>query len=281
MTEIFKYDAFIAYANADVRYAKQLYALLVALGNKVFFDKESLIGGDFWSERIKEAQQDSLLSLILISDRVDSAYYQTDEIFTAIEIARNDRRRRVIPVYLGSSTIRSPFRPLQGIFWKDDSSLMNVAQEIETALRLSKRQHEWLHQIIRDTIVIVTGCDAMPELFDRPSAYELKTAIDYIGNSINRSFLRSTVMGDIWFSDHSKIEGHPHVISIGSPGINALTARIERQAQLVRKSLDGRWQIKQDGQRWALFGDRAEDTYDAVCSFRDRDLPGYLREVWS
>jgi len=280
MAEIFKYDAFIAYANADARYAKQLYDLLVALGKTVFFAEKTLIGGDFWSDTIKEAQQDSLLSLILISDRVDSAYFQTDEIFTAIEIARNDRRRRVIPVYLGSSAIRSPFRPLQGIFWKDDSFLLSVAQEIETAIRLSKRSHEWLHHIVRETIVIVTGCDAIPELFDRPSAYELKQSVDYSGYLISRTFLRSIVMGDIWFMNHSKIEGHPHVISIGSPRINALTLRIEPQAQLVREGSDTRWQIRRDGQRWVLFGDRAEDTYNAVCSFKDRDLPGYLREVW-
>lgn len=87
-------------------------------------------------------------------------------------------------------------------------------------------------------------------------------------------------MGDIWFFDHSKIEGHPHVISIGGPGINALTAKIDPLAQLIRKGPNARWQIKQDRQRWALYGDRAEDTYDAVVSFKDHDLPGYLVAVW-
>lgn len=283
MSESFKYDAFIAYARADTQYARQLYALLIALGHKVFLDTESLIGGDPWSDKIREAQHDSLLTLILISDRVDSAYFQKNEILEAIEIARKDQRRRVIPLYLSparSTAIRSPLRPLQGIFWDDDSSLLNVAQKLKSALSLSKRQCEWL-PIVRDTIIIVTGCAALPELLDRPFAYELKTSIDYFGNSIPRTFLRSIVMGDIFFLDHSKIEGHPNVITIGSPGMNAVTARIDPQSQLVRKSPGARWEIKRDGQRWALFGDRAEDTYDAVSSFKDKDLPGVLGEVWA
>jgi hypothetical protein len=36
-----------------------------------------------------------------------------------------------------------------------------------------------------------------------------------------------------------------------------------------------------DGDRWALFGEKAEDTYEAVLAFRDRELPPYLDEVWA
>ena len=285
MAENFKYDAFIAYARVDTLYAEQLYELLSIMGHKVFLDSRALIGGDSWPKVIRQAQQDSLLTLILISDRIDSAYFQQEEILNAIDIVREDHRRRVVPLYLTGKSVRSalrdPLRQVQGIHWEEGSSVLSVAQKIEAALRASKRQQEWPDEIVVDTIVIVTGCYHRAEIFDRPSAYELKTSIDHIGASAARTFLRSLVMGDIWFRDHSQITGHPNVISIGSPGINSLSQMIAAQEKLVRKSADGRWQIMRDGNRWALFGDRAEDTYDAVTSFRERDLPGFLGEVWS
>ena len=282
MAEIFKFDVFIAYASTDAHYAKRLHALLSAIGYSVFLDSEALIGGDPWPDKIRQALQGSMLTLILISDRIDSAYFQQEEILEAIELAR-ERRSRVVPVYLarkhGRSLVRHPLKQLHGIFWEEDSSLLSLALKIEAALKASRRYKEWQHEIVSETIVIVTGCHHIPEIYDRPSAYELKASVDYIGRSLGRSFLYSVVMGDIWFLTHSNIQDHPNVISIGSAGINSLSEIIVGQGDVNRK--EKRWRIVRSGNRWALFGDLAEDTYDAVSSFKDRDLPGFLGELWS
>jgi TIR domain len=137
------------------------------------------------------------------------------------------------------------------------------------------------HDIVAGTIVIVTGCDILPELFDRPTAYELKSAIDDIGTSAHLNFLFSTVMGDRWFIEHSHIAGHPNVITIGSSGSNYLTQVIaDAGAATVRSGPSERWQILRHANRWALHGKLAEDTYDAVSSFKDQDLSEFLQETW-
>jgi hypothetical protein len=130
-------------------------------------------------------------------------------------------------------------------------------------------------------VIIVTGCSFLPELFDRPSAYELKAAIDDMGKAARRVFLRSIVMGDIWFGQYSNIQGHPSIVSIGSPGINGLTKTIADQGKITKAAPEERWQIIRDSNRWALFGKRAEDTRDAVIWFKDRLLPAFLTELWS
>jgi hypothetical protein len=285
MTEHFRFDLFIAYASLDAHYAKQLYAIFSATGKEVFLDTEALDPGYAWLDQIKQAQQDSQLILILISDRTDSAYFQQEEILNAIALSRK-HRRRVVPLYLAGKhvidSIQPPVSHLQGIFWEEGTSLLSVAQKIERALNAGSRWQWGPYEIVSETVVIVTGCAALPEEFDRPSAYKLKSAIDSLGMSLGRTLLRSTVMGDIWFRDYSTIAGHPNVISIGSSGTNALTEVIAGPGgNVMRRGPASRWQIVRAGNRWALFGNRAEDTHDAVTSFRERDLPGFLAEIWS
>jgi hypothetical protein len=281
------FDIFIAYASVDAHYAEQLYAILSASGYSVFLDSEVLFPGDHWPEEIRQAQQGSRLILLLISDRINSAYFQQEEILSAIDLSRN-HRRRVVPLYLTGKrvmdSIHAPIKQLQGIVWEEGTSLLSVAQRIERALNAGSRRQESPFEIVSETVVIVTGCAALPEELDRPNAYKLKSAVDAFGSSLSRTFLRSTVMGDIWFRDHSTIAGHPNIISIGSSGINALTGAIAGPGGNVVRRGPGpasRWQIVRVANRWALFGDRSEDTHDAVSSFRDRDLPGFLGEIWS
>jgi hypothetical protein len=282
MVEHFRYDVFIAYARADAEYAGKLRALLAADGNRVFRDREGLIPGDSWPRKIREAQRDSLVTVIVVSERSDPSYFRRDEIVQAIRLAQEEGIRRVVPVYLTEECERDPpelLGQLHGILWEDGVSLLPVARGIEDALRESQRFEA--REVELGTIVIVTGCDIWPELFDRQSAYELKAAIDDFDRSGRRTFLRSIVMGDIFFKERSNIQGHPHVVSIGSPGVNALTKTITDQGKVVPAGANKRWEMMSHDRRWALFGDRAEDTHDAVVWFKDRLLPAYLRNVWS
>jgi len=279
MPEVFQYDVFIGYASADFRYAEQLYDLLKALGYRVFLDSKALVGGDSWTDEIRRAQEQSQLVLILISDRTDKAYFTQEEILHAIGLAR-DGLCRVVPVYLtdkrGRGAARHELKQLHGIFWEDSSSLLGIAQKIEDALKASARPKAWQHEIVAETVIIVTGCHHLPEIYDRPCAYSLKAAIDLIGRSLDREFLYSVVMGDIWFLQFWK--EHGNVVSIGSKDINNLSEEILKNAQTIR---DGKkWKVMREKNRWALFGQLAEHTREAVNSFKDRDLQGFLGQLW-
>jgi hypothetical protein len=73
---------------------------------------------------------------------------------------------------------------------------------------------------------------------------------------------------------------HPTVISLGPPSMNELTGIITDRGRRTPRRVHERGQITQNEHRWALFGNRPEDTYDVVRSFQDRELSGFLNEIW-
>lgn len=279
MSESFEYDAFIAYASPDTGYAENLYSLLSISGNNVFLDSKRLSPGVDWAEEIARAQRDSLLTVVLISNHSDEAYFEKEEIKRAIALARG-KGHRVVPVYLTSNRPADHLglMQIQSIFLGKESSLLRVALRIEEAIKLSRRREDWQSDIDPGTIVLVTGCHQRPELWDRPIAYQLQRAIDREGERVSREFLRSVVIGDIWFLERSGYSDHPNIISIGSSGVNPLTQQIIEQGQDVHA--DQRWRVVQGGRRWALFGDRAEDTRAAVRWFQRNCLTGFVEEIW-
>jgi len=100
-----RYDFFIAHASGDSSAATELYRLLI-LGARVFLDSETLLPGDDWDRELAAAQRQSLVTVVLLSSRSGSAYYQREEIAAAISMAReNNRSHRVVPVYLEEGSI--------------------------------------------------------------------------------------------------------------------------------------------------------------------------------
>jgi hypothetical protein len=283
MKENFKYDAFIAYAGPDAEYANKFYNLLSVIGHRVFLDSKELLVGDPFSEKIGQAQKDSLLTVVLISNRSDSAYFEKEEILRAIELAR-DAGHRVVPVYLTGGRSRDmplPLSQLHSIYMDEESSLLSIAQKIEAAIENSQRHHDWQQDIDPATIIIVTGCHHLPELYDRPCAYELKKTIDRAGDSMQLDFLHSVVMSDIWLKRLSDTADYHNLIGIGSPAVNSLSGKVVAHGKVVRPRPGDRWQVVRSGNRWALFGHDAEDTHKAVISFKKNDLPEFLEQVWS
>ena len=281
----YQYDAFIAYAEPDFRSADILYQLLTAIGYVVFLSRRTLILGENWPEEIRRAQDSSLVTVVLISNHSDSAFFQREEILSGIGLARA-HRHRVIPVYLNASaaertTIPYGLKQLHSIVWDGSASLLSVAQEIDTALRASKRQEQSRHDIDERTIIIVTGCHHFAEIYDRPTANDLKEEINRLEPGFGKSFLGSVVMGDIWFQQQSGIGDHTNVVSLGSSGINNLTRTILEQATTIRTGPEEKWKVARNSNKWALFGNRGEDTRAAVASFMQNDLSDYLEEVWS
>ena len=106
-----QWDIFIAHAGADVAVAEQLYGLLKDR-TRVFLDSECLRLGDDWDLGLQEAQRSAYMTVVLVGDTADTAYYLRSEIAAAISMARvDDQRYRVIPIYLQGSAGRTTAQP--------------------------------------------------------------------------------------------------------------------------------------------------------------------------
>lgn len=95
-----KWDFFIAHAGEDLKVARKLYDKLKEHA-RVFLDDECLDPGDPWDVKLPEAQRQSHVTIVLISQNTNEAYYEREEIAEAIDIARDTNlRHRLVPIYL-------------------------------------------------------------------------------------------------------------------------------------------------------------------------------------
>lgn len=128
-----RWDVFIAHAGADLEPARRLYDLLDGKLT-VFLDQARLRLGDSWDTELARAQRDSLLTVVLVSQRSDAAYYEREEIAAAIRMARADpAAHRVVPVYLDADSARQPPYGLSirhGVQLKSDSDYEALAAQL-------------------------------------------------------------------------------------------------------------------------------------------------------
>lgn len=128
-----EWDFFLAYASPDQNHAQLLFEALVARA-RVFLDVRCLAPGDDWGSTIRKAQTSSKVTVVLVSDRVDEAYYQREEIAGAIELSRRKDRHRVVPVYLGASTgideVPYGLRLKQGLWLCEHGDMMGIANRL-------------------------------------------------------------------------------------------------------------------------------------------------------
>ena len=97
--QLIEWDFFIAHASADRGPAEALYELLKPA--KVFLDTKSLLLGDEWDRELPLAQSRSRITVVLVSSNTDQAYYESEEIASAIILGRQDKsKHRVVPVFL-------------------------------------------------------------------------------------------------------------------------------------------------------------------------------------
>jgi hypothetical protein len=119
----FRHDIFLGYATPDADTAMRLYGSLIGSDPDVdvFFDRKSLGLGDAWDEVIPDALRASRVILVLVSERVEKAWYTRNEIQEAIVLARDPGKgRKVVPVFLDGrpgpdSHIPYGLRILQGL----------------------------------------------------------------------------------------------------------------------------------------------------------------------
>lgn len=96
-------QVFLCYASEDARRAARLCNLLKAEGVRVWFDRESLKGGDRWKKKIRQAIRDSRYFIPLMSHRsVSKRGFVQQEIREGLEVLDSypDDETYVIPVRL-------------------------------------------------------------------------------------------------------------------------------------------------------------------------------------
>ena len=140
----YKWDFFIAHAGGDIDIAENLHALLKSR-SKVFLDSEELILGDAWDQELAEAQRQSLITIVIVSQKTEKAYYQREEIAVAIQMARNaNQKHRVIPMFMpGCNKLNVPYGlTIIHSLTLDSESDIDVAAErlLDTLKKIQKKR---------------------------------------------------------------------------------------------------------------------------------------------
>jgi len=101
-----KWDFFIAHAGVDTPVAEQLYDLLAGSA-KVLLDSRSLELGDNWDLALATTQRQSLITVVIVTQNTDPAYYQRVEVAQAISMSRDlTGDHRVIPLYVDEASTK-------------------------------------------------------------------------------------------------------------------------------------------------------------------------------
>jgi hypothetical protein len=131
-----QWDVFLSYARGDAASsARELHDHLLRLKPDitVFLDAVALTLGDNWDSQLKTALESSRLVAALVSPATETAYFQREELITAIDLARKNPDVRVIPVYLDERSSESPplgLRCKQSIHAQKAGGLEAVAREL-------------------------------------------------------------------------------------------------------------------------------------------------------
>ncbi|MBS1872818.1 MAG: diguanylate cyclase [Acidobacteria bacterium] len=198
-----RFDIFIAYASTDRLFALNLWHAL-SPHCTVFLDSKFLKPGDNWAEEIREAQQQSLITAILVSSRTDLSFYQKEEIAIAIDLVRDGMRlHRAIPVIRGAvdkTALPYGIRQLQAIHCRK-GKVKEVAEEILRVLSDLREEPDFLSRVAAAGAASVSA-----EVVIRPSWAPAKSALDKKGRALeelNTAHLRSLFYRAL----HEKLDG--------------------------------------------------------------------------
>ncbi len=138
-----RFDIFLSHAGPDRAAAAELYDELTPRC-RVFLDSKSLRLGDPWDLAIAEAQEASSITLVLISEEADEAYYQREEVARAIDRSRQSGHR-VIPIVLDTDPDvinRTPYglRLRKSISWQELGGAKGVAKAVLQTLDWERKQ---------------------------------------------------------------------------------------------------------------------------------------------
>lgn len=134
------WDFFIAHAGVDKLIAEQLYDLLAGSA-KVFLDTRLIEYGDNWDHVLATAQRASRITIVLVSQQTDDAYYQRAEVVHAIDLSRDStNEHRVIPLYVDEAATKSlsakyTLNPKHGLFLSSTVTLEIAAYRLLATLK--------------------------------------------------------------------------------------------------------------------------------------------------
>jgi hypothetical protein len=138
MTSHLRWDFFIAHTGKDKSAAEALFDYLDP-HYRVFLDSRCLRLGEDWDSQLRVAQKESAVTLVLVSEDTESAYYQREEIAAAIDLARVADGHRVVPIFIGTETLPTnvPYglRLKHGLFVSPDVAWDELAQTLSSSLR--------------------------------------------------------------------------------------------------------------------------------------------------
>ncbi|XP_019434466.1 PREDICTED: TMV resistance protein N-like [Lupinus angustifolius] len=99
---ILKYDVFLSFRGEDTRqfFTTKLHARLQQKGLATFIDNERLMRGDFISQGLLRAIEESLVSVVILSKNYASSTWCLDELQKIIEL-RKEFGRAIFPVFYG------------------------------------------------------------------------------------------------------------------------------------------------------------------------------------
>ncbi|HET8670644.1 MAG TPA: TIR domain-containing protein [Candidatus Saccharimonadales bacterium] len=176
-----RWDFFLAHASPDIAAAEALYDHL-APAARVFLDSKCLKLGDDWDVELATAQRTSKVTVVLVSRCTQDAYYEREEIASAISLARRDKtNHRVVPLVLkdGKNDVAMPY----GLSIKHGLQVSELSELRGAAEKLLKLLTE-LNEIDLEFVSTSTRIVARPEVTS-VSLAELAQGTSFAAGSIN------------------------------------------------------------------------------------------------
>jgi hypothetical protein len=164
----FDWDFFLAHAGPDLDLARNLKRALEPPA-RTFLDDEDLVLGDDFDKELAEAQQSSLISVVIVSPHTEAAYYQREEIAAALQMSREDpHTHRVVPVFfnqaqIGSRQIPYGLRLKHSLRVADPGDLTEAGKRLLETLKQMKHFEEKKADVVAEQLAAipkVTGANA-------------------------------------------------------------------------------------------------------------------------
>lgn len=189
-----KYHIFISYPEQDYEIAHNIYKHF-SPRFKVFVDKITLKSGDEWSIEIPNAQKNSVVSLIVVSQNTYSGFYEQEEIARAIMLKRKTKKHIIIPVLVKKNNILPdiPYglQNIQNIVLEDIYNLDYLHRRVSEAIMPMIESFGYEHKVEIVEKPERKEWDYSKEDFDKNDFFNETDILNYFLNGISRYSYKS------------------------------------------------------------------------------------------